>query len=194
MQNDRSFIQLAKTLIISATLSIVLNGCTTMVAHTSLEPYTTDKQKRNSLEVAAEQYCRAKNARSASQAPSQPDYLFTTDGCTRWFDDSWTPCCVAHDMAYWCGGTEEDRKESDQLLMQCTNQKRRFLGYLLYASVRIFGGPWLPTPWRWGYGWKDWPLGYETPVPTEPATEILNKLNIPALLEKDLTETGLIRK
>jgi hypothetical protein len=26
----------------------------------------------------------------------------------------------------------------------------------MYIGVRIGGHAWLPTPWRWGYGWY-WP-------------------------------------
>jgi hypothetical protein len=187
-------IQLAKSIFVPVALCIVLNGCTTMVAYTSLEPYTTDKGKRNALEVAAEQYCQAKKEQSACLNYSRPDYIFTTDGCTRWFDGSWTACCVAHDIAYWCGGTSDNREEADQLLMQCANQKQAFLGYLMYASVRVMGSPWLPTPWRWGYGWKQWPLGYEKSVITEPEAEILKQLLIPALLENDLDNGGITRK
>jgi len=179
----------ANLLHIFAATCVLFGGCTTKVARTSLEPYITDKQKRNVLELAAEEYCKEKRTTLESpQASVRPDYLFTTDGCTHWFDNSWTACCVAHDIAYWCGGGEEDRKEADRLLRQCANQKRPFLGDFLYASVRVWGSPWLPTPWRWGYGWKEWPRGYEKLAPADSVSEVLNKLNIPAL-EEDLKET-----
>ena len=39
-----------------------------------------------------------------------PSYPFTTDGCTLWPDGFWQSCCVEHDMAYWCGGSAEERR------------------------------------------------------------------------------------
>ncbi len=40
---------------------------------------------------------------------------FTTDGCSRFPDgtlsepDLWLECCTVHDVAYWHGGTDEQR-------------------------------------------------------------------------------------
>jgi len=45
---------------------------------------------------------------------------FTTDGCSLFPDRSitgasdWCDCCLAHDLAYWRGGTEEDRLKADR--------------------------------------------------------------------------------
>lgn len=133
-----------------------------MIAHNSIDPYMSSKQKRDELEKIAEQYCQTKQSLSGNiQSVIMPDYLFTTDGCSRWLDESWVSCCIVHDIIYWCGGSDEDREEADQFIKQCVNQKASLIGGLMYPAVRVGGSPWLPTPWRWGYGWKEWPKGYQ---------------------------------
>ncbi|MGZ8224663.1 MAG: hypothetical protein ACXWTE_05965, partial [Methylobacter sp.] len=72
-------------------------GCTTLESRLSIEPYTKNKPMRNALEQVAEEYCRQKRAGSnPAGAEMQPDFIFTTDGCSRWPDDSWVACCIAH--------------------------------------------------------------------------------------------------
>lgn len=82
-----------------------------------------------------------------------PPKAFTTDRCSMWPDGDWWSCCVTHDAAYWCGGSYADRKRADAELARCVGGR---LGSLMYAGVRVGGASWLPTPFRWGYGW-DWP-------------------------------------
>ncbi len=49
---------------------------------------------------------------------------FTTDGCSLYPDRSastgkdWCACCVAHDRAYWRGGTEAERLKADEATQQ----------------------------------------------------------------------------
>lgn len=66
-------------------------------------------------------------------------------------------CCVVHDFAYWCGGSDEQRAAADQAMRRCLMAlgHPRLSGWM-YLGVRLGGHPWLPFPWRWGYGW-DWP-------------------------------------
>ena len=86
---------------------------------------------------------------------------FTTDGCSLFPDRSsatgkdWCLCCVAHDRVYWRGGTAEDRLKADQDLRACVRQAAEDPGLssLMYAGVRIGGTAYLPTSFRWGYGW-----------------------------------------
>lgn len=82
---------------------------------------------------------------------------FTTDGCSMFFDGNWRECCAVHDIAYWKGGTEFEKKASDQALSDCV-AKKSFLGKSLGKSMQVgvyFGGsPALPDSWRWGYGWN----------------------------------------
>ena len=79
---------------------------------------------------------------------------FTTDGCSKVPDASLTDCCKVHDLAYWKGGTEAERLESDELLSQCVKEKiNPFFGSMFYWGVRVGGTPLLSTSFRWGYGW-----------------------------------------
>jgi hypothetical protein len=86
---------------------------------------------------------------------------FTTDGCSMFPDHSlvskadWCSCCVAHDLAYWRGGTAEERLKADQELQHCVQHAtgNKALGELMFAGVRTGGGPYFFTPYRWGYGW-----------------------------------------
>jgi hypothetical protein len=72
-----------------------------------------------------------------------------------WPGDGPAACCVEHDVAYWCGGSAAARVQADAAFGACMRadaRHSRHLGDLMYWSVRIGGTPWLPFPWRWGYG------------------------------------------
>jgi hypothetical protein len=111
----------------------------------------------------------------------QPDYRFSSDGCSglmswTWWTltghgPPWEGCCVVHDFRYWQGGTRRDRREADRALRECVLAKAqdyaligcflvRCLAWLIWAAVRIGGGPHLPRTYRWGFGWR-YPRGYE---------------------------------
>jgi len=87
---------------------------------------------------------------------------FSTDGCSLFPDRSritkkdWCDCCLAHDLAYWRGGTAAERLKADQELRDCVARATRdaALAELMFAGVRSGGGPYFVTPYRWGYGWK----------------------------------------
>lgn len=89
---------------------------------------------------------------------------FTSDGCSMFIDGTfekpelWKECCLLHDMAYWKGGTEEERKQADLAFKACVEKKTGdpILANLMYEVVRAGGAPHFPTWYRWGYGW---PLG-----------------------------------
>lgn len=160
-----------------------------MVSHNAIEPYIKEKPKRNALELLAENYCCQKRMVPGSSHPAQlPDYIYTTDGCSRWPDGSWTVCCVVHDISYWCGGSDEDRNEADELLKQCANEKATWMGSIIYPAVRIGGMPWLPTPWRWGYGWDKWPQGYETIDLSPSVKELIERLKVRSIVEEQLKD------
>lgn len=75
-------------------------------------------------------------------------------------DSDWAQCCVDHDIAYWCGGSADERRSADLSLQACVAETGRpTLGWWMDKGVRMGGIPWTPTSWRWGYGW-DWPTGY----------------------------------
>jgi len=86
---------------------------------------------------------------------------FTTDGCSVFPDGTleqeklWLSCCRLHDYAYWKGGTSKERLIADQQLKQCVLElDETFVANLMLIGVRVGGTPYLPTPFRWGYGWE----------------------------------------
>ena len=92
---------------------------------------------------------------------------FSSDGCSSFPDgtlskpDAWQHCCYDHDKSYWPGGTRIQRLSADRELASCV----ALAGYpltskLMYAGVRVGGTPYLPTPFRWGFGWP-WLRGYD---------------------------------
>lgn len=85
---------------------------------------------------------------------------FTSDGCSSFPDGTlnhktlWLKCCVAHDRAYWKGGTYKERLKADLDLRRCVAQVGEpAIANLMLAGVRVGGTPYLPTKFRWGYGW-----------------------------------------
>lgn len=91
---------------------------------------------------------------------------FTTDGCSMFPDGTlsnptlWQACCIAHDVAYWQGGTIENRLTADNELKVCVAKLGQpEIAQLMMLGVRVGGTPYLPTPFRWGYGWP-FPKGY----------------------------------
>lgn len=91
-----------------------------------------------------------------SNAKVIPPRAFTSDGCSLWPDTvlgtSLTDACAKHDIEYWIGGNSVDRKNADIELRDKINQKIPLVGDIMYLGVRMFGGMYIPAPWRWGYG------------------------------------------
>jgi hypothetical protein len=92
---------------------------------------------------------------------------FTTDGCSSFPDGTiehaslWANCCIRHDFAYWQGGTYEERLAADEELESCVDRAGEpTIASLMLAGVRVGGTPYLPTSYRWGYGWP-FLRGYE---------------------------------
>jgi hypothetical protein len=86
---------------------------------------------------------------------------FTSDGCSAFPDGTfeqselWLACCQKHDYDYWKGGTFDERLASDKALRACvTNVGQPQIALLMLAGVRVGGSPYLPTQFRWGYGWS----------------------------------------
>lgn len=167
-------------------LWLTLSACTTLEARLSLAPYTKNKQKRTTIELLAENYCEQKQKTTPQTIARQPDFIFTTDGCSRSLDDGWVACCIEHDIAYWCGGSEADRKVADQNFKRCVNQQNNVVGNLYYLGVRLGGVPWLPTPWRWGYGWEEWPRGYELLEHSPTVTRLFDELQTQQRIREQL--------
>ncbi len=86
---------------------------------------------------------------------------FTSDGCSAFPDGTidqkslWLTCCQQHDFDYWQGGTYQQRLVSDKGLNACvTEVGEPTVAALMLAGVRVGGTPYLPTSFRWGYGWS----------------------------------------
>lgn len=103
---------------------------------------------------------------------------FSSDGCSNFPDGTyeqetlWHNCCVTHDLAYWLGGSYEQRLKADAELEQCVKQLNQpFTATLMLAGVRAGGSPFWYTLYRWGYGWPywhgAWPRGYRELTATE---------------------------
>ncbi|MNL63860.1 hypothetical protein D3C87_1880280 [compost metagenome] len=61
---------------------------------------------------------------------------------------------MEHDVAYWRGGTREEKYVADQQLKQCIKEKSNSLvAEIYYRGVRMGGLESLPTAFHWGYGW-----------------------------------------
>jgi len=87
---------------------------------------------------------------------------FRSDGCSLFPDqslitrDDWCDCCFEHDLAYWRGGTEEERELADLALRECVFRKTgdAALAEVMYQGVRLGGSPYFYNWYRWGYGWE----------------------------------------
>lgn len=105
--------------------------------------------------------CIVGDARSDDLIP------FKSDGCSAFPDGTfeqnslWLQCCVAHDVAYWKGGSYQQRVTADLRLQTCVDDVGEpQIAKLMLAGVRVGGTPYLPTDFRWGYGWP-YPRGYK---------------------------------
>jgi len=100
----------------------------------------------------------------------------------------WVECCIKHDIAYWQGGTHEERLQADQELEQCVSKVGEpEIARLMLAGVRVGGSPYFPTSYRWGYGWP-YPRGYQE-LTADEKEEVRNKLNsLEVLLTSILSE------
>jgi len=89
-----------------------------------------------------------------------PSNSFVSDGCSCWPDWDYYDCCYEHDKIYWAGGSAEERRQADIELMECVGKKGHdVLAAFMYLGLRVGGHGWLPTPFRWGFGYP-WPNGY----------------------------------
>jgi hypothetical protein len=110
--------------------------------------------------------CLAFAGSSAAMAADLKD--FTSDGCSLFPDgtikdrEKWCDCCFVHDLAYWRGGTEDERRKADEALRTCVLERTgdNALAETMYLGVRAGGHPVFPAWYRWGYGWK-YGKGYE---------------------------------
>mgnify|MGYP000158441980 CR=1 FL=1 len=87
---------------------------------------------------------------------------FSSDGCSQFPDGTlseknlWCGCCITHDIAYWQGGSEQQKKQADEALQACVlkSTNNAILAKTMYVGVRFGGLPIFPVWYRWGYGWQ----------------------------------------
>lgn len=98
---------------------------------------------------------------------------FTSDGCSAFPDGTldnqelWLACCTQHDFEYWQGGTYQQRLASDQKLEACVAKVGQpEVAAIMLLGVRVGGSPYIPTEFRWGYGWP-YPRLYKPLTPEE---------------------------
>lgn len=129
---------------------------------------------------------------SIAAATAEPAHLqpFRSDGCSLFPNGTfaqqalWLRCCQAHDLAYWQGGDYQARLQADRDLQHCVaTVGEPKIAKLMLAGVRVGGSPYLPTPFRWGYGWP-YPRGYQ-PL-TEPELKQVNQLQRQSPLAQQL--------
>ncbi len=109
---------------------------------------------------------------------------FHSDGCSAFpngtFEQNslWLQCCYQHDMAYWRGGTQQERSTADNILKQCVSAVGEpTVALLMLAGICAGGNPYLPTSFRWGYGWP-YPRGYKV-LSKEELGEVNSRLTLP---------------
>ncbi len=103
---------------------------------------------------------------SCSTAPdSRDDSIkpFTSDKCSYYAEGTitqrnlWCHCCVEHDIYYWMGGTEQQRREADGIFKQCIEETGATANaQLMWLGVRLGGGPASNASYRWGFGWPSY--------------------------------------
>jgi hypothetical protein len=144
-------------------VGIAATSCAHATEHT-IEPYRSDKAKAFILSKRAAVQCYL----ATEDRRLQPIRAFTTDGCSRFPDAEWNQsCCVEHDIAYWCGGDAEARREADAEFGRCIGgSKGAFMGWMMETGVRVGGHPIFPTSYRWGYGHS-----YRATYPSKVANE-----------------------
>ncbi len=93
---------------------------------------------------------------------------FSTDGCSSFPDGNfthktlWRECCIAHDYAYWKGGSFQERVRADRELKECVaGLGEDEIAVIMLVGVRVGGSPNFPTDFRWGYGWP-YPRPYKS--------------------------------
>ncbi len=117
---------------------------------------------------------------------------FTTDGCSMFPNGNpqhkslWLQCCIQHDIAYWKGGTRPERLAADLALEQCVNKVGEpEIAQIMLAGVRAGGTPYLPSSYRWGYGWS-LQRGYQA-LSNEEKLQIENRLqSLDTLIQTEL--------
>lgn len=115
-------------------------------------PYETTDEHR----ALAESYLAANQLRT----PHEP---FHGDGCTLFPDHlpfhDFEEACLAHDIGYWAGGSEERQAAVNQQFkenLRASGPWGSFFGTIMYIGVVYFGDNGISriVDSHWGYGWS----------------------------------------
>lgn len=99
---------------------------------------------------------------------------FTSDRCSYYTEGTlsqqnlWCHCCIEHDVYYWMGGSKQQRVDADRRFKDCiaATGAEKSAG-LMWIGVRMFGGPWNISDYRWGFGWPYYRPYRELEVPQQ---------------------------
>lgn len=137
--------------------------------------------------------CLALLALQPIQAEQLRLTAFTSDGCSLFVDgtprqaDLWLHCCIAHDRAYWMGGSRDRKKAVDEAFRQCVAETgQASLAEKMKKAVEFGGDPNFPTPFRWGFGWSS-RRGF---APLSPAERAL----VLQAIEKEIADLQVIKQ
>lgn len=132
--------------------------------------FSCSTEKLNKLELTVIQIDQNSNAWSRVDGIPSFDVNLHSDGCSGGMSAiysklkflhkkhgktlEWRECCEDHDYAYYYGGTKNQKVAADEELGSCVADVvgNKFFGKTMQIAVDIGGGPYLPTPYRWGYG------------------------------------------
>ena len=132
----------------------ILFVATVYTAHFAIDLFIPAETTPEHIAMA-EQYLEDENLPT-------PDLAFTRDGCTLWpdalFFHDFKEACLAHDIAYWAGGSVERQHEANVNFrsdVAKTGPLGPALGLLMYAGVEYLGdnGVSRTVDSEWVYGW-----------------------------------------
>ena len=138
------------TVIISLAIFVILSGVIIAADRANI-PETT-------AEVRA---LAVRTSLAAGKTIPPGDFVF--DGCTLFPEKllglDLTRACLEHDIAYWAGGTVEERKAADLAFKATVAEAGKagtILAPLTYTGVYLFGNTWLMRIFgaNWGFGWN----------------------------------------
>ena len=89
--------------------------------------------------------------------PPKPFKSDGASGCPAWLSRWIYKAAFLHDLKYWMGGTKEERLQADrEFEMDLIKYHGLHLSVAkgFYLAVRGGGTKYLPTSWRWGFGWE----------------------------------------
>ena len=122
---------------------------------------------------------------------------FSSDGCSLFIDGNqhnrhqWSHCCIEHDLAYWQGGSHQQKRQADQQLKNCVAQTGNLgIAEIMHLGVNLGGSPYFPTWYRWGYGWP-YNRGFKVLSPQDMQQVKLRLQQLQQMLTKQLHNLNL---